>query len=329
MESTTAQGGACVNGGTVGEGNAYHFLFDHAAENDFVVHAGEGFALFAHDFGGADEFGVLLDQGVPLGFLANTEHFGDVRCHFHSDAIFRRESGNVGCLGNGKGMPVEWREDGNKGDWGNLLLVVFFYGKRLVMNSVSLIHGLCCTGFLALQSMVLHAAESPSPVSSSNLACAEDYVENQVIEKTAEKLSQSDVVLVAILYKTVFSKEGKFLYARVIESLRGDIPVDALVKWSYPPNNRSQDLSSPKTVLHEGMAPFYVLASAKQVNRMEEKQDDFGNASDVSGVYEIKRVISYFPRTESDPARAMQRLLRVEPARIVEEADEAKFLKKH
>lgn len=148
-----------------------------------------------------------------------------------------------------------------------------------------------------------------------------------MIEKTAEKLSQSDVVLVAILYKTVFSKEGKFLYARGIESLRGDIPVDALVKWFYPPN-RSQDLSSPKTVLHEGMAPFYVLASAKQVNRMEEKQDEFGNASDVSGVYEIKRVISYFPRTESDPAKAMQRLLRVEPARIVEEADEAKFLKK-
>lgn len=151
------------------------------AEDDFVVHAGEGFALFAHDFGGseikgihfqlvvfrewdgvieftgfdvtltevhfrpfdfeqasavflhmcfavegefhgfapavgmrgdegADEFGVLLDQGVPLGFLADTEHFGDVRCHFHSDAIFRRESGNGGCLGNGKGMPVEWRE---------------------------------------------------------------------------------------------------------------------------------------------------------------------------------------------------------------------------
>lgn len=57
---------------------------------------------------GADEFGVLLDQGVPLGFLADTEHFGDVRCHFHSDTIFRRESGNGGCLGNGKGMPVEW-----------------------------------------------------------------------------------------------------------------------------------------------------------------------------------------------------------------------------
>lgn len=226
--------------------------------------------------------------------------------------------------GDARGMEVEV---GNKGDWGNLLLGFFFYGKRLVMNSVSLIHGLCCIGFLALQSMALHAAESPSPVSSSNLACAEDDVDNQVIEKTAEKLSQSDVVLVAILYKTVFSKEGKFLYARVIESLRGDIPVDALVKWSYPPN-RSQDLSSPKTVLHEGMAPFYVLASAKQVNRMEEKQDDFGNASDVSGVYEIKRVISYFPRTESDPARAMQRLLRVEPARIVEEADEAKLLKK-
>lgn len=104
--------------------------------------------------------------------------------------------------------------------------------------------------------------------------------------------------------------------------------MEALVKWSYPPNNRWQDLSSPKTVLHEGMAPFYVLASAKQVNRMEEKQDDFGNASNVSGVYEIKRVISYFPRTESDTARAMQRLLRVETARIVEEADDAKFLKK-
>ncbi|MEG2586369.1 MAG: hypothetical protein RSB24_08835, partial [Akkermansia sp.] len=73
--------------------------------------------------------------------------------------------------------------------------------------------------------------------------------------------------------------------------------------------------------------PCYVLASSKQVDRRGEKPDDFDNISDVSGVYEIKRVISYFPRTESDPGRAMQRLIHIEPARIVKESDESKFLR--
>lgn len=191
------------------------------------------------------------------------------------------------------------------------------------MSSVFLTSGLCI-GFLALQAMSLYATESTSPLPSANPA----YVEDRVVENTAEKLRRSDVILVAILYKSVFTKEGEFLYARVVESLRGHIPVEALVKWSYPPNGRSQGLSSSKTVLHEGSVPCYVLASSKQVARMGEKPDDFGNVSDVSGVYEIKRVISYFPRTESDPGRAMQRLLHIEPARIVKESDEAKFLRK-
>ncbi|MEG1070591.1 MAG: hypothetical protein RSE01_02080, partial [Akkermansia sp.] len=190
------------------------------------------------------------------------------------------------------------------------------------MGSIFLTSGLCIS-FLALQAMSLYAAESTSPLPSSNSA----YVEDRVVENTAEKLRRSDVILVAILYKSVFTKEEEFLYARVVESLRGHIPVEALVKWTYPPNDRSQGLSSSKTVLHEGSVPCYVLASSKQVDRRGEKPDDFDNISDVSGVYEIKRVISYFPRTESDPGRAMQRLIHIEPARIVKESDESKFLR--
>ncbi|MEG1507264.1 MAG: hypothetical protein RR373_01350 [Akkermansia sp.] len=190
------------------------------------------------------------------------------------------------------------------------------------MGSIFLTSGLCIS-FLALQAMSLYAAESTSPLPSSNSA----YVEDRVVENTAEKLRRSDVILVAILYKSVFTKEGEFLYARVVEPLRGHIPVEALVKWTYPPNDRSQGLSSSKTVLHEESVPCYVLASSKQVDRRGEKPDDFDNISDVSGVYEIKRVISYFPRTESDPGRAMQRLIHIEPARIVKESDESKFLR--
>lgn len=192
---------------------------------------------------------------------------------------------------------------------------------KALMDFVVLSSGLCI-GFFALQGMCLQAVESQAPVSISEPAPLD---EAWFMENTAAKLRQSDIILVVSLYKSILSDEGSFLYGRVVASLRGKIPVEALLKWS-PANHRPEKVSSPQTVSYEGSGFCYVLASSQQVKKMEGKQDDFGDAGEVTGVYEIKRVVSYFPCIESDPGRAMQKLLRIEPARIVGEADEAKFV---
>lgn len=194
---------------------------------------------------------------------------------------------------------------------------------KALMDFVVLSSGLCI-GFFALQGMCLQAVEPQAPVSISEPAPLD---EAWFMENTAAKLRQSDIIFVVSLYKSILSDEGSFLYGRVVASLRGNIPEEALVKWS-PANHRLEKLSAPQTVSYEGGVLWYVLASSQQVKKMKGTQADFGDAGDVTGVYEIKRVLSYFPCLESDPGRALQKLLRIEPARIVDEADEAKFVPK-
>lgn len=172
--------------------------------------------------------------------------------------------------------------------------------------------------------MCLEAVEPQAPVSPSEPAPLD---EAWFIKNTAADLRQSDVILVVSLYKSILSDEGKFLYARVVESLRGNIPVEALVKWS-PANHRPEKLSAPQTVSYEGGYSLLCPSFFSTNEKMKGTQTDFGDADDVTGVYAIKRVLSYFPCIESDPGRAMQKLLRIEPARIVDEADEAKFVPK-
>lgn len=66
----------------------------------------------------------------------------------------------------------------------------------------------------------------------SSVATQEEIDQDGFLQSTARNLKQSDIVLTVIIYKVVKTDQGTTHYARVIQSLRGDIPVEALIKWS-------------------------------------------------------------------------------------------------
>jgi len=191
---------------------------------------------------------------------------------------------------------------------------------------------LCCflSGLLAV---ALHAQEPSSSSSSSHCVATQEEIDNDhdnFLRGTARKLRQNDVVLAVIPYKTVKTDQGTVHYARVVQSLRGDIPVEALVKWlnlysKLPAGGK------PETKLLSGSSFMYVLAPSKNVKELGKDPEDFTPASTVYssqvllGAYDLGDHVDYFPMTESDPGRAMKKLLHIEPAKITAESEAARF----
>lgn len=167
-----------------------------------------------------------------------------------------------------------------------------------------------------------------SPLSS--VATQEEIDQDGFLQSTARNLKQSDLVLTVIIYKVVKTDQGTTHYARVIQSLRGDIPVEALVKWSGYANKLP--VGTPeKTELYSDCIPVYVLASSKNVKKLGKASEDFKPASSIYssqellGAYDLGNHVDYFPMTESDPGRAMKKLLHIEPAKITAESEAARF----
>ncbi|MCD8062892.1 MAG: hypothetical protein LUE13_11255 [Akkermansiaceae bacterium] len=189
---------------------------------------------------------------------------------------------------------------------------------------------LCC--FLSsLLAVALHAQE-PSSSSPHRVATQEeiDNDHDNFLRGTARNLRQNDVVLAVIPYKIVKTDQGTAQYARVIQSLRGDIPVEALVKWLNLYNKLPAG-SKPETILLSGSSFVYVLAPSKNVKELGKDPEDFNPASTVYssqvllGAYDLGNHVDYFPMTESSPGRAMKKLLHIEPAKITAESEAARF----
>lgn len=139
-------------------------------------------------------------------------------------------------------------------------------------------------------------------------------------------LRRSDILLAVIIYKTVETDQEITYYARVVQSLRGDIPVEALIQWSWAANKHSA-ASFPKTELYSGNYMYYALASSKEVKKLPDTPESFAPADSIPGLdtYDLGNDVIYFPMTESDRGQAIRKLLHIEPARITAESEAARF----
>ena len=160
----------------------------------------------------------------------------------------------------------------------------------------------------------------------SHVATQAEVEQDSFLRGTARNLEKSDVVLSVIIYKIVSTDQGTTHYARVVQSLRGDIPVEALVKWNGHANKIPKG-SAPKTELYSSCNLSYVLASSKEVKKLLNTPEDFTPADNIYGLdsYSLGDHVIYFPMTESDPGRAMKKLLHIEPAKITAESEAARF----
>ena len=150
----------------------------------------------------------------------------------------------------------------------------------------------------------------------------------------AMHLRKSDILLAVIIYKTVETDQEVTYYARVVQSLRGDIPVEALIQWSWSANKHSavsfskpEPGSPPKTELYSGNYMYYILTSSKEVKKLPDTPESFAPAGSIPGLdsYHLGDDVIYFPVTESDRGRAIRKLLHIEPARITAESEAARF----
>ena len=160
----------------------------------------------------------------------------------------------------------------------------------------------------------------------SHVATQAEVEQDSFLRGTARNLEKSDVVLSVIIYKIVSTDQGTTHYARVVQSLRGDIPVEALVKWNGHANKLPKG-SAPKTELYSSCNLSYVLATSKEVEKLLGTPEDFIPADSIYGLasYNLGNDVSFFPMRESNSGRAMKKLLRIEPAKITEESEAARF----
>jgi len=179
-----------------------------------------------------------------------------------------------------------------------------------------------CVLFSGLLSTVAHGESAPS----SHVATQAEVEQDSFLWGTARDLKKSDVVLAVIIYKVVSTDQGTTHYARVVQSLRGDIPVEALVKWNGHANKLPEG-SAPKITLSSHCLLTYVLTSSKNIEKLLNTPEDFTPADSIYGLdsYSLGDHVSYFPMTESDPGRAMKKLLHIEPAKITAESEAARF----
>ena len=187
----------------------------------------------------------------------------------------------------------------------------------------------CCL-LSGLFTATIHGESVPS---EPHRVATQEEIDNDhdnFLRGTVRQLRRNDVVLAVIPYKTVKTDQGTAHYARVVQSLRGDIPVEALVKWLNL-YNKLPEGGKPETKLLSGSSFVYVLAPSKNVKELGKDPEDFKPASTVYssqvllGAYDLGDHVDYFPMTESDPGRAMKKLLHIEPAKITAESEAARF----
>lgn len=143
-------------------------------------------------------------------------------------------------------------------------------------------------------------------------APAQESFEKKLLREDTERLlRKSDVILTVALYRFVRSETEETYYGRVVESLRGDIPVEALVQFSF---KRPLRHGAKPEIRHKSAFLMYVLASSKNITPLKETDPETQEDDEVTGRYIINPVISYFPKTESDPGRMVTQLLRIIPA---------------
>lgn len=171
--------------------------------------------------------------------------------------------------------------------------------------------------------MTVSTSATPSP---PLVATQAEVAEDISLSGTARLLRESDIVLSVVIYKTVETDQETIYYARVIQSLRGDIPVESLVQWSGATNKLPAG-SSPKTELYSSCTLVYVLASSKEIKKLPDMPESFAPAGSIFGLasYNLGDDVSYFPMTESNPGRAMKKLLHIEPAKITAESEAARI----
>lgn len=179
--------------------------------------------------------------------------------------------------------------------------------------------------------ITVSAGAAPSPPSFPTQA---EVAGDASLYSPAMHLRKSDILLAVIIYKTVETDQEITYYARVVQSLRGDIPVEALIQWSWAANKHSavsfskpEPGSPPKTELYSGNYMYYILASSKEVKKLPDTPESFAPADSIPGLdsYHLGDDVIYFPVTESDRGRAIRKLLHIEPARITAEAEAARF----
>ena len=71
---------------------------------------------------------------------------------------------------------------------------------------------------------------------------------------------------------------------------------------------------------------YYILSEA-ETRKLLNTPEDFTPADSIYGLdsYSLGDHVRYFPMTESDPGRAMKKLLHIEPAKITAESEAARF----
>lgn len=152
---------------------------------------------------------------------------------------------------------------------------------------------------------------------------AQESFEKELLREDTERLlRKSDVILTVALYRFVRSETEETYYGRVVESLRGDIPVEALVQFSFKRPLRHG--TKPET-RHKSAFLMYVLASSENIKPLKEVAPEAQEDDEVTGRYIINPVISYFPKTESDPGRMVTQLLRIIPAAASEKSSAIGF----
>lgn len=187
--------------------------------------------------------------------------------------------------------------------------------------------------FCCLLSGLITVSAGAAP-SSPSFPTQAEVAGDASLYSPAMHLRKSDILLAVIIYKTVETDQEITYYARVVQSLRGDIPVEALIQWSWSANKHSavsfskpEPGSPPKTELYSGNYMYYILASSKEVKKLPDTPESFAPAGSIPGLdsYHLGDGVIYFPVTESDRGRAIRKLLHIEPARITAEAEAARF----
>ena len=92
--------------------------------------------------------------------------------------------------------------------------------------------------FCCLLSGLIPVSASAAP-SSPPFPTQAEVAADASLYSPAMYLRRSDILLAVIIYKTVETDQEITYYARVVQSLRGDIPVEALIQWSWAAHKRN------------------------------------------------------------------------------------------
>ncbi len=142
-----------------------------------------------------------------------------------------------------------------------------------------------------LFSELLSTVALGEPDRYSHVATQAEVEQDSFLRGTARNLEKSDVVLSVIIYKIVSTDQGTTHYARVVQSLRGDIPVEALVKWGFLQPGRPRQIFSDDG---ERPGPCHEKAPAYRACKNHRR---IGSSSFQTGIRQVTRF--YLPASTS------------------------------